>query len=407
MQFIRLTLLILLLGVTTQSHAKTPPQSLGINLLPAASGGSGPPIMINGFALSPSLGLRTRYVSNIFASEAGEEGDFIASIEPAVTVQKQVRDHQFNLSAYSNIERYKNNKSENIENYGASFYGILTGAAHLQLPFSFAYKTDHQQRNRERTGRVSKSPIQFASYKAELGGYYNPNRLHLHNRVFYEGRRYDNGQTVDGAALLREDSDTDSYGATITAAYETRRPLMPLLRLSYKRNEYIRSDRDNAEFSGLLGVRYEVSKLLGTRLAIGRQHINYDSASIDDITNSAISGNITWSPKERTAIDLSVERASEEDNIINQGVVNSVISLNIDHELKQDLFLNIGLGGEEDDFQNSSRKDRYYDTSIGLKYLISPRFELEGEYQYRTRDSNAQGLDYDQNIFMLYLKSNL
>ena len=373
------------------------------------------PIHYKGFKILPALGYRTTFINNVFAENTDTDNDIIVAFEPSLTINHNIRDHQINMNAYGNIIRYLDHETENIDNYGASFFGLIHATSRIKLPYTLEYKRDHQQRNRERTGRVSKEPIAFETVKAEIGANYRPNRLNWLNTFRYEQKRFDNGQALDGSTLIRDDGDYDLIEYETRLEYETKTAWTPFIGLTICHSNFLRpsaigstadeAERDNINLSSLFGLRYIYHDIFEIEAGLGQGSINYDSNKIDDINTLAISASMRWAPSPRTSYAVNIIRETEDDTDINQGIVKTGLTLSANHELSEGLFLNGLMGYDHEDFENDTRKDDIYEGQISLLYSVNANTHLESALSYLKRESNESGLSFDQSAIMVFLKT--
>lgn len=390
-------------------------------LAPAAyasvEGGGAPPINVGSFLLTPKLIVEQQYNSNIYATEDDEEGDFISVARPSIGIEKSVRDHQFNLTAETEILRYWENSSENQVNGNAQFDARLTALRGLFLPFKLSYGVDHRQRNRERSVVQADEPLRYKTFDTEAGVEYQPNRFFLGLYGRYTNRRYDNGTTATGVPVIREDGDNDTYGGRVSVRYDAPREWQPFASLSVNHSDYERRSFDGASFSGvardntvyraLAGLAFKYKGLLSGNFALGRDRRDYTDDTISDVSATAAEAFIEWNPTEKTALSLTVSRSTEEDNEINAGLIDTKAGLLLNHELQSDLFLQARTQYENENFESSSREDHYYEGSLGIYYALSPRLQIGTDLVQRMRDSNREDASFDQTAIMFRLTGAL
>lgn len=375
------------------------------------------PLHVGSFEVLPKLKVTTEYIDNVFAEDSNEDSDIVFTVAPELNVQKKIRDHEFNFNTAGAVIRYADNKDENIENFGASFFGHLTAYSSLRIPFLVSYLVDHTQRNINRELFNSQEPTKRSSFKGEIGLEYKPNRFFINNYLRHEQRRFEDGRNSLGATLVREDGDFDSVELETRIGYETSTKWVPFIGLTVGENDYLRrtfdgtgfngTNRDNKYFSAVGGLAFNYKGLLVGEVGIGRSHVDYDDASVDNISALALQGSARWQFLERAVLELDLSRQVKEDNLLNTGIVETDLLLGLDYELDRDLFLNSFIRLQNDDFDVGGREDDILTGKLGLYYIINPRFQLEGSVTHRQRESNVDGGDYDQNIFMMSLQGSL
>jgi uncharacterized protein (PEP-CTERM system associated) len=70
----------------------------------------------------------------------------------------------------------------------------------------------------------------------------------------------------------------------------------------------------------------------------------------------------------------------------------------VGHNLLRNLVLNAGASYQRNDFKGTSRNDDTISVKAGATYLMNRYVHVTAGYQFTTRDSNAAGESYDQNV---------
>jgi hypothetical protein len=374
------------------------------------------PIKTGGFLLTPKLVLEQRYDDNIYADDDHEESDFVTAAKPSLIITKLYRDHEFNLSGQAEAVKFWDHSNEDMLNAKGEFSGRLTARRVLTLPFKFSYAVDHKDRLYDR-GIQARDPTQMDTLRSEIGAEYKPNRLMLGFYTGYNQYRYENGARFSGVPIIHEDGDYDSLYFKGVAKYLTRTDITPFMSLMVAKNDYLRQSYDGSGFNGLkrdnrvlralAGVEFEYHDILKGSAAVGHDWRSYDENSIDDIGAFSAEGNIEWAPFRKTKLTLEFLRQSEEDNIVNDGSVQTSASLGINYELQHDWFLESKAEWEKTAFEAIDRDDDLYGGSIGLNYVLNSKLEMGGSYLHRWRESTQNDSDFDENVFMLRLTGKL
>ena len=375
------------------------------------------PIHAGSFFISPSLTLEQQYDTNVFASQTDEQTDFVTLIRPSLQIQKQIRDQEFGLSLSSDIQRFFDETAENIENYRAEFRSRLIATRKLALPLGLSYRVNHRQRRQERSLEQSDAPLRYKDFRAEAGVEYTPNRLTLGLYGSYSNSRNDNGQTGNGAILVREDGDFDRYAAEARILYNTQTNWSPYAQLLVSQNDFKNRDFDGVGFNGLArdnfliraraGVNFDYKGLVIGTLALGQESRRYSDRNVSDINAFSAEANVEWKPREGTSLVFNLTRETDEDNEVNNGITETNASLALDYELLKDLFLTSSFEYENSEFETGNRTDDDYSLSLGVEYIINPRLSISGEVIQNKRESSNEGADFDQTVFLTRLTGSL
>lgn len=371
------------------------------------------PVRWRGFVISPMLE-STQYVNtNIFATSSNEEIDTITTLKPSVFVTKNFGRHQANLAVSGEARKYWSNQDEDVFNFNTKVSGYLEARREIKIPFEISYASGHEKRGQNFAANFSKEPISFSSFGAALGISYDPNRLNLALVGRYGGLSFDDGTTAAGQTVVRRDGDRNFTDLELSASYEILPNHRPFISVNLRTTDYERgnfnginfsgAERDSTNFDVLAGWELAYKGLLEGYLGIGYGERDYDDNSIEDIDSFRVSSNINWNVTKKATLNLGLRRAITEDNQVLQGMILSQGHLQLDYEFLHNLFYNAFLDYSLADFQGSSREDDIFATGTGLRYVLSPRFSLSGEYDFKSRDSSALGLDFDRHQFMVRL----
>ncbi len=375
------------------------------------------PIKAGSFLLFPKLTLEQQYDDNIFSSQADPQSDFITLAAPSLIVQKSVRDHTFTWENKAEAIRFRENDTENIENYFSGFSGRIVARRSLALPFHISYDIDHKQRRKERTPDRTQAPSKFKTFSMDMGAEYKPNRLGFALYGYYDRRRHENGLSGAGATIVRDDADADSLSVKGVVSYHSSTDWAPFISLQVSENSFLRAGftatgyngirRDNRVVRALGGVKFNYHDLLIGSAALGQDWRTYKSDAVADIAAASAEGDLTWKPRQGTEFKLGFLRRSDEDNIVNNGTVETNVNLGLDYELKKDLYFRALAEWENTQFEVTKREDDIYGGSAGLYYILNSRFQVEGNYLRRWRESSQAGSNFNENVFLLRLITNL
>ena len=190
------------------------------------------------------------------------------------------------------------------------------------------------------------------------------------------------------------------------------KPYRRFLETTYAQEDYINEaagavTRNNDLIRVLAGSSFNYRGLLSGFLGIGWENRNFESSLVDDTDSISVDGNIIWNPRVKTQIAADVSRETLEDNILFSGLTQTSLGLDFRHELYKDTFLRSHFSYELKDFEDISREDVTYDTGLGILYIINPNLQIGADYNYVYRDSTVTGLDLENNIFFLRVRTPL
>ncbi|HPF77831.1 MAG TPA: outer membrane beta-barrel protein [Alphaproteobacteria bacterium] len=371
------------------------------------------PIQWRGFEITPLLISSQIIDTNIYAASTNEETDTITSLAPSVFVNKDVGRHEFNASVGADMKKYWSNTDEDVFNFNTKFGGTLEARHDITLPFELTYNSGHEKRGQNFSANFSKKPIAFDSFGAAFGITYNPNRLSLSLVGRHGGIEFENGTNRAGQTVVREDGDRTFNDIEIGASYDILPNHTPFISFNLGNIKYDRRSFQGGGFNGpkrdsnnmgvLAGWKLAYKGIIEGTIALGYGERNYDDNALEDIKTSRVATNINWNVTKKATLNLGLERSIKEDNQLLQGLVLTQGRLGLDYEFLHNLFYNAYLNYSYLDFQAGNREDDVFSAGTGLRYMISPRFSVSGDYDFISRDSSALGLDYDRHQFMVRL----
>jgi len=89
------------------------------------------------------------------------------------------------------------------------------------------------------------------------------------------------------------------------------------------------------------------------------------------------------------------------------GYLSTAYAASVDHELLRNLLVGFRLGLTNNDYEGISREDDVYTAGAYARYLMQRNLYLSMNYNYTNRDSSVTGADYERNVIMLRVETQL
>ncbi|MEK9968509.1 MAG: outer membrane beta-barrel protein [Ferrovibrio sp.] len=368
-------------------------------------------VRVGGFMLYPELGVQESYNSNVFATTSNEKSDFITAITPSLDLRSNWNNHALNLHADSSVVRYWDYDRENYTDYTLSADGRVDVLRDLRLFGGAGYQIRHEPRSSP-DNQSGTEPTEYSVAATNLGVEKEFNRLSLRLDGKAERYEYDNVRNSSGAVIDQSGRDRDQYEVGLKAGYEIAPLRKVYLMTKYNTREYDKLtggfNRDSDGYLIGAGTQYDLTGLIFLDAYAGYRRQDYSDTRLSQIDGWASGIKVTWNVTRLTTITATLDRDIQETTQSNSpGYFQTRSELRADHELLRNLILTASVGYQNDDFEGISRDDDYYLAGLGAKYLINRNFTLSGGYSYRTRESNVAGSDFDENVVMLRLSSQL
>ncbi len=377
-----------------------------------------PPIKYKGLMIQGDLSVEQSYNDNVRAEKNNTESDFITTISPHLMMQKNVARHSFFVDTKADLKRAMDVSDENTEDYSATLGADFEAYHNLRIPIRAGVIQNHRDRRSITSGFKTKTPIEIGTKYVNGGIVYNPNRLRIAANVQYAELRNENNTFLDtNAQAIFEDGDIDITTYDLNLSYSTRTSFRPFLNLRFENSDYLRltfdgtsfagNNRDNDYLQALVGTIFNYKGILYGGAAIGIDSRNYDDDTVDDTSNLSFVMNTNWVPYRKGKFNLVLEQSNVEDNQVTSGYDNTSVNLSYAHELQQDLYAQLSMGYQLQDFSSINREDDSYLAGLKLKYFVNPRIQLGAEYLYNKRESSTSINGYEQNEIMLRLTGSL
>jgi hypothetical protein len=372
-------------------------------------------VRAGGLFIYPSLGLQEFYDDNIFATDSGEEDDFITLVSPRVDVASDWTRHAFGLYGKAAIGRHADQTEEDFEDFSVGTNGRLDITQRAKLRAGVSYDRLHEGRGSpddvRRQGGSPPADITlfdvgsvFLTYQQWLG------RFLLESGGEVDRLRYDNVSREDGTIIINDDRDRAIYAGNLKMGYEFMQGYTAFIRgeVDYRRYDDLCCrgalfDRDSEGYLIELGTDFDVTAVLFGDVAIGYRSQDYDDPSFDTIGDVAGRASLTWNPTGLTTVSALISRGEVIETTLSgsPAIFETEGRVTVDHELLRNLLLQAAVSVSDEDFQDIDRSDTYVRAGFGAKYLMNRYIQLDLSYRYLSLGSDAEGQDFTNNTIFL------
>jgi hypothetical protein len=370
-----------------------------------------------GLFIYPRLGLQEFYNDNIFATDSGEEDDFITLISPRVDVASDWTKHAFNLYGKAAIGRHADQTDEDFEDFSVGTNGRLDIIQRANLRGGVSYDRLHEGRGspddvRRRGGSPAVEPSlfdvgsAFLTYQQWLG------RFLLESGGEVDRLGYDNVSRENGEIINNDVRDRTMIAGNLKIGYEFMPGYTAFARgrIDYRRYDNLccggalsQFDRDSEGYLIEVGTDFDVTAVLFGDVAIGYRSQDYDDPSFDTIGDVAGRGSLTWNPTGLTTVSALITRGEVIETTLSgsAAIFETEGRVTVDHELLRNLLLRAAVSVSDEDYEDIDRSDTYVRAGFGAKYLMNRYIQLDLSYDYLSLGSDVQGGDFTSNTVFL------
>jgi hypothetical protein len=321
-----------------------------------------------------------------------------------VGVNSDWSNHALGLDASAQILRYANSTSEDVENYTVTTRGRLDIRRDSNLYATAGFQRHHEDRGSPDDVNGAE-PTEFMIGLGQIGFFQRFNRLSARLQGGARRINFDDVPTEGTGEINNDDRDRTEYDTSLRLAYEFQVGYQAFVQGSYDVTNYDdpRDDngfeRDSKGYQVVGGLSLDLTDLIIGEFFAGYFSEDFDDPEFADNSSYALGADFTWSVTPLTTTRFGVSRTVEETTVADASSTTSTnVSLSVGHNLLRNLVLNAGASYQRNDFKGTSRNDDTISVKAGATYLMNRYVHVTAGYQFTTRDSNAAGESYDQNV---------
>lgn len=368
------------------------------------------------FIVQPELSLSQLYDSNIFADRADEIGDNILIFSPRLNLTSTWEQHKLGINLGGALGRYSSHEDENYDDYWINADGRYDLNDSSNLFGGLGFSREHEDRGPQEDSTFGDEPGTFQSSRFHAGVSHNWDKTTLRLGGTYEQLDFNNAGLVNN-----QDRDRELVGAGARLSYNIRPQYTLYGQLASDHRNYDKNaddlgfQRDSNGYLAGVGLKAIFTNRLKGEAYLGYIKQRYDDQRFSDVSELDIGGNLNWRATPLTTVSFGLDRSLEETTLADSsGYLYTSVNGLLRHKLTPRLDVYAGISVAEADYQGIDRIDEYYSSRFGMRYHLSPRWYLDGEYSVQVRNSDTQedinnpaspqGLnDYGRNQFLLTL----
>ncbi|MBK1719635.1 hypothetical protein CKO27_18660 [Thiocystis violacea] len=371
---------------------------------------------LGSWILTPGLEIEGVYQSNVYATETDEESDFITILKPRVQLSSDWSVHKVNLELGADIGFYADFTDENFEDYHFSNDNRFEIVRGTNLITDFLYRSAHEARSSPDNLSSTVEPLTYELLTGTLGLERDLAKLGLRVDVKASSLAYDDSRSITGRTIDNSFRDYTTIDGGIRLSYKPIPKTEAYLSSRLLETSYDDStsnggpDRDSWGYEFKLGAKKSLDELWSIDAYLGYAPSFFDDDSLEDVTGGRaliIGSSVLWSPTALTSVVGDLRRATYQTTESGaSAVVNTSLSMRVEHKLTQSLLLDGSLGYSYADYYGSSREDDNYNIGFGVQYYMTRLVSVRTAYEYNERDSSQDGSSYKDNVASLQLRLN-
>jgi hypothetical protein len=366
------------------------------------------------FLVFPRFTLGEAYNDNVFATQSNTKDDFITQISPELRIQSNWNRHFLAFDARGDIGRYASLDSENYEDATIGTNGRLDIQRDTFVTGGLTFNKLHEDRGSPDAAANAKNPTEYYVLSPTIGATQRWNRFSLRGDATLQRYMFTDDETGSGTIINNSDRNRSQYTFSLRGGYEIVPEYEAFVRGAWNLVDYSSAvddagfKRDSDGYELIAGTRIDFSGVTYGDIFGGYRRQMYDDARLESVSGPTFGGLVTWNVTGLTTIKGSIQRSVEESTLSGaSGFFATEYKATVDHELLRNLLIGADISYLVDDYKGIDRTDNYYHGGAYARYLMNRNLYLTARYDYQKRDSNVTGADYDRNVVLLQVSTQL
>jgi len=321
--------------------------------------------------LSPELDLGVIYDSNVYAAHSDRVSDVMFRARPKLTARSNEGRVRWQAELSGDFRRYKSTSIENSDGYAATgtLIAALSDAFTANARGSYRRAVENRSDPEVRQNPTGGPPLINIS-SGEIGIRAGGARLGVSAKGLIE--RYDFISSLD------DERDFTSYRGTTRLLYRLS-PMAHVFVQGYVNQRKFRlreagsgASRNGRTLGGLAGIQFDPGGKVRGDVGVGMFRYTAASARFASFSGFALEGNLTYTPRDRTAIMLDVFRGDVA-TVRNgaSGRVDARARLGIQQEVRHNLLASAAVRFRETRYRGVSERLKTIGGDVELEYLFS------------------------------------
>ncbi|MHB8286433.1 MAG: outer membrane beta-barrel protein [Caulobacteraceae bacterium] len=353
-------------------------------------------VQYDGFTISPSLTISPELDDNIYASDAGKEGDLVTSIAPRIEARSNWSRDQVSAFASLASDVYAEHSTESTTDYQIGGSGRLDILAQDNISANLSYGHNTESRTAENTVVSTAAPVQYDVLSGGLSSQQLFNRVRLSETFSFQRYTYQDTTTSTGAAESLAYQDSTIYSVNGRADYAINPELSLFLSETFTDNPY---DADatqvavNRSYTGTettVGTDFDITRLIRGQIQVGYLYHSFTSTAFKPVSGPAFHGRIEYFLSGLTTLSAHVDRTVVDPfDPVASSDLQTQTGLRVDHELLRNVILSAQAGYEVDAFKGEDRTDNRSSLSLSATYLMNRHVGITTGYSFLNEGSSG------------------
>jgi len=346
-------------------------------------------VEIGDFILRPLISESTGYNSNVLG--APDSGSSSIDSIAAVRLNSDWGRDALGASFSVDDRRYLQLPEANYDNWSAGLGGALT-LGNDTATLAYSHLALHLNATDPGViGVVTPVPYSIDDVRASYAKLF----ARISITPAFEYQRFVFGQSTGGTRVNYDSLDHQTESGTLTAQYEFTPGDAAVLVLRVTQAQYELVPADNyLDLSGFAGLDFRGDDVIQFRTLIGLERRSFNAAAYQAVTTPTCELDAVWTPTQLDTVTATAIR--QQDDPTSPFAHNQIIThagLELDHELRADVFLRANAGGGESESQAGAGLGTASQTqmSFGASVIWNMNRHMRATLSYGYSHSAAAG----------------
>lgn len=212
---------------------------------------------------------------------------------------------------------------------------------------------------------------------------------------------YTDAKLSDGSVFSMKDRNRTGIDGRLRLGYELSPAIIPFAEVALGHTFYDRRrdsagyQRSSDSYAARAGIAFDLGEKLSGELAGGYQRVSYEDARLKSIDAFTADGNVSWSPRRGTDVNLGLRTTVQDSTAAGQGGwAEYRLSSALAHQMRDHLVARLTGSATLRDFQGSSDNNVTWVAGAGLTWSINRYLDMTGDVEYETTTGGG-GSDQD------------
>ena len=362
-------------------------------------------IRIDGFVFSPYTTSSILFDDNILSEEGSGNSDIIFRSQSGFDVESDWGRHMFGFGFEYERLIYGDESNENQANMSGNVKSRLDLYHDLTISKSFSLSKLHEGRgSSDALTNTALEPTMYRLYNGQIAidKTFSRSKMQVAGSVQYFD--YKDTPAVGGGTLDQDTRDGYIYTAAVRKSYGFSPGYSIFARFDYNFRDFEggsngTTNRDSDGVQGLLGLEFEVSRIMAGQISFGYLHQDYENASLSDASDFAVNTSLIWNPTKLMTLTLDINRVVSETTVVGASShIDTTVAARVDYEILRNLIGSPYITYLFQDYQGISREDNQITTGVSLEYLINRRLRARSYYTYTNKESTDATSEFEKNV---------